>query len=103
MSATYQLTPRAQEDLRNIGRYTLKTWGRKQRDSYLHAMERRFECLAENPQLGRHRPDVREGYYSYSQSAHVVFYLIREGGIDIIGVPHQRMDTPSYFSKSAEF
>ena len=98
MTPGYRLTPRAVADLREIARYTLKTWGRKQRDLYLADIDRRCSWLAENPRLGTHRPDVAEGYYSYLQGSHVIFYLIREDGIDIIGVPHQRMDVLSYFS-----
>ena len=97
MTSTYRVTPRARQDLKNIGRYTLKTWGKEARDAYLHAMERRFSWLAERPDIGKHRPDVQEGYYSYRQGSHVVFYLIRENGIDIIGIPHQRMDVMNYF------
>lgn len=63
----------------------------------MRAMESRFAWLAEDPTRGRHRPDVREGYYSFPQGSHVVFYLQREAGIDIIGVPHQRMDILNYF------
>lgn len=97
MTNTYRVTPRAAQDLKQIGRYTLKTWGRKQRNSYLRYMEDRFEWLAERPDRGRRRPDAGEDYFSYPQSAHVVFYLLREDGIDIIGVPHQRMDIMNYF------
>jgi toxin ParE1/3/4 len=98
MTPGYRLTPRAVEDLREIARYTLKTWGRNQRDLYLADIDRRFFWLAEHPRLGKHRSDVTEGYYSYLQGAHVIFYLIRADGIDIIGVPHQRMDVLGYFS-----
>ena len=73
-------------------------WGKIQRDSYLRAIEERFKSLAETPYVGRHRPDVKEGYFSCLQGSHVIFYLIRENGIDIIGVPHQRMDILNYFS-----
>jgi toxin ParE1/3/4 len=41
---------------------------------------------------------VQEGYYSYPQGAHVVFYLRHRGGIDMIGIPRQRMDVMNYFS-----
>ncbi len=96
MTKPYRITPRAYEDLKNIGRYTLKMWGKKQRNHYLKAMERRFEWLAEQPEVGRHRPDVEEGYFSYIQGSHVIFYLMRDGGIDIIGIPHQHMDVVNY-------
>ena len=98
MTNTFRITPRAEQDLKNIGRYTLKMWGRDQRDIYLRAIDRRFAWLAERPERSRHRPEVREGYHSYLQGSHVVFYLIRDGGIDIIGIPHQRMDIMNYFS-----
>ncbi len=97
MTKTYRITPRAQEDLKNIGRYTLKIWGRKQRDLYLQAMVKWFERLANRPDSGRHRAEVQEGYFSYPQGSHIIFYLLREGGIDIIGIPHQRMDVLNYF------
>jgi len=102
MSGTYRITPRAKEDLKNTGRYTLKIWGRKQRDIYLRAMEQRFEWLAGNPELGRHRPEIHAEYYSYPQGSHVVFYLKWEGGIDIIGIPHQHMDILNYFSRNTD-
>lgn len=97
MTAKFRLTPRARRDLGNIARYTLKTWGRKQRDTYLREMDLRFRRLAEQPGIGRPRPDVKDGYYSFPQGAHVIFYLIHDGGIDIIGIPHQRMDEASRF------
>ena len=78
--------------MRAIAGYTLKTWGRKQRDAYLRALDRRFGWLAEHPDLGKPRPDIKQGYHSYPQGAHLTYYLVRAGGIDIIGVLHQRMD-----------
>ena len=49
MKRSFRITPRAAQDLRNIARYTLKTWGRQQRDTYLQAIDRRFSWLAEKP------------------------------------------------------
>ena len=88
----FRITPRARDDLRNIGRYTLKIWGKKQRDIYLRNLDKRFQWLAQNPKSGKHRPDVQEGYYCFPQGSHLVFYIMRDSGIDIIGIPHQRMD-----------
>jgi toxin ParE1/3/4 len=67
----------------------LTQWGKHQRSTYLKALEKRFDWLAENPQLGKHRTDVAEGYYSFPQGQHVIFYLISEKCIDIIGNPTQ--------------
>lgn len=98
MTNTYRVTPRALQDLQNIGRFTLRKWGREQRNKYLHALERRFEWLAENPHMGSYRPEIQEGYFCYTQGSHLIFYLKREGGIDIIGIPHQNMDISGFFS-----
>ena len=97
MTHTYRITPRAKQDLQSIGRYTLKKWGREQRNKYLYALEQRFGWLAENPAMGSHRPEIQEGYFSYIQGSHLIFYLKREGGIDIIGIPHQCMDIGNLF------
>jgi toxin ParE1/3/4 len=94
----FRITPRAKEDLKNIGRYTLKNWGKKQRDTYLTDLDRRFAWLAENLGMGKSRPDVQEGYYCFPQGSHLVFYVLRDNGIDIIGVPHQNRDVLSYFN-----
>jgi len=40
---------------------------------------------------------VVEGYYSFAQGEHVVLSLVREKGIDIIGIPHKEMDIIAYF------
>ena len=93
----YRITPRAREDLLGIGRYTEKRWGREQRNRYLRNLEKRFAWLADSPCMGKHRPEVHEGYYSFPQGEHVVFYLIAGDHIDIIGVPHRRMDILSHF------
>lgn len=96
--ADFRITPRARADLLAIGRYTLQIWGRNQRDIYLRNLDKRFQWLADNPRLGQHRTDVQEGHYSFLEGAHLVFYILREGGIDIIGIPHQNMDIPHYFN-----
>jgi len=93
----FRITPRARDDLKNIGRYTERQWGKAQRNAYLKDLEKRFGWLAENPQLGKHRSDVTAGYYSFPQGEHVVFYLVGQEGIEIIGVPHKEMDIISYF------
>jgi len=92
-----RVTPRARDDLKNIRRYTERTWGKAQRNRYLKSIEVRFQWLAENPLLGKHRTDICEGYLSFPEAQHVVFYLIGSSTIDIIGSPHKEMDTISYF------
>ena len=98
MSASFKITPRAQEDLKEIGRYTISQWGKKQRDSYLRNLDKRFFWLANNPYLGKQRPDIKQGYYCYLQGSHLIFYLMNETDIEIIGIPHKAMDIINYFT-----
>lgn len=95
-----RVTPRARDDLKNIGRYTEQVWGKAQRNRYLKSIDTRFYWLAENPQLDEHRTDICEGYYSFPEGQHVIFYLVGSDTIDIIGIPHKEMDIISYFLDS---
>jgi toxin ParE1/3/4 len=94
---TFNLTPRAKEDLRSIWHYTVTTWNEAQADKYITTLYNRFQWLAENPKLGKHRPDIQHGYYCYREGSHLVFFTCHDEGIAIIGVPHQSMDYLRYF------
>lgn len=95
--AQFNVTLRAKEDLRAIWRYTRDAWGEAQADRYVTALYDRFGWLAAHPATGTHRPDIREGYHCFREGKHLVFYLRFLDHIDIIGVPHQRMDVLDYF------
>ena len=93
-----RVTPRAKIDLLEIAKYTELTWGKLQRNKYLKNLDARFSWLSKNPLLGKHRIDVHPLYYSFPEGQHVIFYLIRDSSIDIIGIPHKDMDILSHFS-----
>ena len=97
MANPFNLTYRAREDLRGIWKYTTEVWNETQADRYITGLYKRFSWLAEFPRIGKHRPDICEGYYCFPQGSHLVFYLIRDNEIDIIGVPHKEMDIHYYF------
>lgn len=88
----YRLTSRAVEDLDAIAEYTIEKWGPDQLERYLQSMIDRFEWLAANPLAGRERDDVHPGYRSFPEGSHVIFYLINDDFVDIIGMPHKSMD-----------
>lgn len=94
---TYRLTPRAKADLRGIWQYSACEWNEGQAERYIQALDQRFVWLAGRPKAGKHRPEIAEGYYCFPQGRHLIFYLIRDGGIDIIGIPHKAMDVSNYF------
>lgn len=96
MSA-FHITPRAARDLDAIALWTLRHWGASRMEDYLHSLNDRFHWLARNPLAGRARDEVREGYRSFPEGQHVVFYVIKDDTVAIIGIPHQAMDIGSLF------
>ena len=92
MSANFRITPRAAADLEAIAEYTIETWGLDQLENYLRSLNGRFEWLADNPNAGRERNDVHTGYRSFPEGSHVIFYIVSDDDIDIIGIPHKSMD-----------
>ena len=97
MANSFNLTSRAWEDLRGIWNYTAEVWGKVQADSYVTRLYERFLWLSERPRMGKHRPDIYNGSYCFPQGFHLVFYQIRDKGIDVIGIPHKEMDIHDYF------
>jgi toxin ParE1/3/4 len=93
----YRLTPRALKDLDQIAEYTLARWGERQAEKYLSDMTTRFAWLSENPAAGRVRNEIGEGYRSYRQGSHHIFYIVENGFVAVIGIPHGSMDIDAYF------
>lgn len=91
MAIKYKLYQEAIEDLKEIGRYTLKNYGKNQRNIYLQGINKRFESLADMPLMGRPRNEIKEGYYSSDYKKHIIFYLIQENHIEVLGVLHETM------------
>ena len=58
---SFHLTAKAKADLKGIGRYTLKKWGREQRNRYLKKIDDAFHELSQDPEKGRNCDDIREG------------------------------------------
>ena len=92
MTCRFRLTPRAAVDLDTIAVYTIETWGLAQMEEYLLSLNTKFEWLAENPLAGRERNDVHPGYRSYPAGSHIIFYIVSDDSVDIIGIPHKSMD-----------
>ena len=90
------LSAKALEDLKSIGRYTLKSWGREQRNIYLSKLDESFHLLAEQPQLGNARDNIRKGYRVYHVRRHLIFYRQKPAKIEIIRILHDRMNVESH-------
>lgn len=67
-------------------------------ERYLRALNDRCHWLAVHPMAGRARDDIHPGYRCFAQGQHVIFYIMRDDGIAVIGVVHQAMDVDGYFA-----
>ncbi|KIC35905.1 hypothetical protein RA27_22490 [Ruegeria sp. ANG-R] len=94
--AEFLLTPRALSDLDAIAEYTIVHWGRQQAETYISDLISRMEWLAADPNLGTPRDEVAPGYRSFPQGQHVLFYLVDQDHIAIIGIPHKSMDIEAH-------
>jgi len=82
----FRLSAKSLEDLKSIGRFTLKSWGREQRNIYLSKLDESFHILADQPHLGIARDDIRKGYRVYHVGRHLVFYRQKSTAIEIIRI-----------------
>ena len=99
MTTRYTLRQLAENDLEQIWLYTLREWGIAQADKYVRDLTARFSWLAEHAQIGKCRDDIKQGYYCFPEGSHVIFYTLTDYGIDIVGIPHQRMDVTGYLDE----
>lgn len=87
----------AENDLEAIWIYTMTEWSEEQADRYLGQIAQGFSQLLDNPYAGKARPDIKKGYRALQVQKHLIFYRVDDEYIDILGVPHMRMDAKQHF------
>jgi toxin ParE1/3/4 len=87
----YRLTSDAQSDLIDIRRYTVKHWGIPQSQKYFAEMRQTLQLLATTPSLGKQRPEVISGSFSFPYVSHVIYYLLHSEHVIVFAVLHKRM------------
>ena len=93
----YRLVVATRNDYKDIGRYTQRQWGKAQRDTYLDQLGRTFQRLADNPNLGRARPEIRPDLRSFICKRHVIFHRPASKGIVILRILHHARDVRKVF------
>lgn len=92
LASRIEFTRAARDDLKEIGRFTHRRWGREQRIKYLADIERHAIELAENPEIGSLRDEIRSGVRSVPVGRHMIFYRQTDTGILILRILHASMD-----------
>lgn len=93
----FDFTARAAADLRDIGRYTKKTWGIEQARRYREELEIALQKLSLSPNVGRQRESIAPGVRSFRVASHIAFYVQRNDGITILRLLHPSMDVEAAF------
>ena len=88
----YRVSLRAKEDLRKIGLYTQKEWGKEQRRKYLSGLDSKFSFLADNPLITHERQEFFPIVRIHQHESHLIIYVIDDLGITILRVLHQSAD-----------
>jgi len=88
---SYRLTSDAQSDLIDIRRYTLTQWGESQSKKYLSELRQTIKLLSDTPALGKQRPDIAVGVFSFPHASHIIYYILDKHQLVVFGVLHKRM------------
>lgn len=82
----------AETDLIGIWVYSFEQWSEAQADRYLSALEDGIQKLVGEPENGKQRDSLRNGYWSQRIKHHVVFYTFTDNELRIRRVLHEVMD-----------
>ena len=86
------LAPRAQGDVRDIEAYTRARWDAAQWEDYRASLDRAFDALIENPELGRARPELGAQIRSHVMREHIIYYQVGAGTLLVLRIRHGRTD-----------
>jgi toxin ParE1/3/4 len=87
------LSVKASKDVKSILLYTLQEFGERQSRLYFEGLTEVFEKIAFDPKLGRLFSVVKnQPILRYRYQSHVLFYVVRKGGIFIVRILGGQMD-----------
>jgi toxin ParE1/3/4 len=95
--ARCEITVLAAADLREIGRYTKRTWGPARARRYRQELALALEKLSLSPRIGLARDEIAPQVRSIAVGSHIAFYLPRKNGITVLRLLHPSMDVERAF------
>ncbi len=88
----YRTSGKADKDIKEIYKYTVREFGFLQGDKYLAGLYACFAMLDIQPDAGHIAAAISRDYRRFEYESHVVFYKKRKSDIWIIRVLHEKMD-----------
>jgi toxin ParE1/3/4 len=89
---TYRLTREAEADIIEIAEIGIRSWGIREAQTYHNGLFELFELIASTPEMARERGELSPPVRVQRYKAHLVMYLIQDGGVLIVRVRHARED-----------
>ncbi len=93
----YRLSSKASTDLDSILDYSMISFGTDIMLKYHQSLEKCFETLDDNPDLGTEVEHVRPDYLCFEHRSHLTFYKKLKQDILIVRILHKSMEAPRYF------
>ena len=91
----YRISEAAINDLEGIWEYTLLNWSKEQADRYHNLIMNEIEFIAKNISSGKPMNHIKDGYLVSYVKSHMIFFMRKEGVVEIIRILHQKMDVES--------
>ncbi|HEX7604480.1 MAG TPA: type II toxin-antitoxin system RelE/ParE family toxin, partial [Polyangiaceae bacterium] len=92
-------SPRAKRDLVEVLEYTKARWGKDQAREYAKLIKEALVAIANDPQRGSPRDDVRPGILAFHigqrgrPARHILFYRLgATGTVELVRLLHDAMD-----------
>lgn len=96
MTAPVRLTAKAEEDLIALWE-AIAGESPNAADRALDRIDDVFRLLAEHPEAGRRRDDIRPGFRLFPERPWLVFYRIVDSGVEVVRVVDGRRDLETLF------
>lgn len=90
------LSKAADADLEDIFDYTVEKYGLDQAVSYVSGFDNTFNMIAENPEIGKERKEIRNELRSFSKDHYVIFYRLIDDRIRIVRILHESRDLKNF-------
>lgn len=90
--ARIERRPRARSDLLSIFTCIADQSGEARAEQSLRKLGATLATLAQQPLMGRARPELGEGIRSFPFDGYIAFYLAFDDGIDLVRVIHAKLD-----------
>lgn len=98
-SRRLRFTAEARRDLRSILRYTLRTWGERQRDVYAEQLTDALRELTRFPDLGRPHDEIAPGLRALPIGQHIAYYRVEAQTVSIVRLLHTKMAVTGQFNQ----